>query len=178
MRRPVLIPGDPHDASSFGPSGFPPSRTPLSQHGASYEGVGLPVRSPQRRGVRTNRLREGPTSPLHLGTEIAPPVRDGAKSSCPYWPKRACLPGAQHRRQATDETPSRAIGFCVGWPTRKSPAGGSGAQFGIVSSSTGLAPLGVERKAANPPTQHRSADLVAQRAARRKSPAEAGLSVP
>ena len=29
--------------------------------------------------------------------------------------------GAQHRRQATDETPSRAVGFCVGWPTRKKP---------------------------------------------------------
>ena len=28
---------------------------------------------------------------------------------------------AQHRRQA-EETPSRAVGFCVGRPTRKSPA--------------------------------------------------------
>jgi hypothetical protein len=33
--------------------------------------------------------------------------------------------GLRHRRQATDETPSRAVGFCVGWPTQaatKSPA--------------------------------------------------------
>ena len=47
----------------------PPSRqvSGLSLHGASYGGgrVGLSARSPQKRGVPTNSLREGPTSPLH-----------------------------------------------------------------------------------------------------------------
>ena len=66
--------------------------------------VGLPVRSPQRRGVPTNCLREGPTSPLHLGTEIAPPVRDGAKSGCPYWPNRACLPTRVESKAASPLT--------------------------------------------------------------------------
>ena len=32
--------------------------------------------------------------------------------------QRRCAKGDRHRRQATDETPSRAVGFCVGRPTR------------------------------------------------------------
>ena len=88
-------------------------------------------------------------------------------------PEKNDTPGnrAQHRRQVTDETPSRAVGFCVGWqpkPLQKAPSVGSGAKFGPSTCTFGLAASGLS-KAANRPTQHRAARLVAQ-AGHRKSP--------
>jgi hypothetical protein len=49
---------------------------------------------------------------------------------------------------ATDETPSRAVGFCVGWPTRKSPASESGAKLVSIELAQGL-PMRVESKPAD-----------------------------
>ena len=132
--------------------------------------------------MNTSAERKISTSPLRAACSLSPqrdlpPTVELEKNDTPG-------NRAQHRRQATDETPSRAVGFCVGWqpkPQQKAPPVGSGAKFGPSTCTFGLAPSGLS-KAANPPTNtephfwlHRPATEKARRSGAKFSIEKVGL---
>ena len=92
----------------------------------------MPARSPQKRGADQSspRWTDKPAASLHSpDTEKAPPVRAGLSSVSIELAQS--LPTRVESKPA-DSTPSRAVGFCVGWPNpsrNNSPASGSRAKL-------------------------------------------------